>query len=218
MQLTITTRVITKLTVTRLALSLVALAFQAAAGPALAAPRTLFGWLGLSEEKAVGVWETSVAREPVSIAVAAPPSPPPAPDLLKTAFTTGSIGGAQTKAAETKAAEQGEPLTGTPHAMKGLASFYHEDQITANGERFDKRALTAAHKTLPFGTRVRVTHAGTGQQVIVRINDRGPYKDGRIIDLSEAAAKEIGMESAGIAPVKLDVVGNESSRSERRGF
>ena len=67
--------------------------------------------------------------------------------------------------------------------------------------------MTAAHKTLPFGTKVRVTDLRTGRAVVVRINDRGPYKPGRIIDLSQAAAHVMGMASVGITPVKLEVLG-----------
>ena len=67
--------------------------------------------------------------------------------------------------------------------------------------------MTAAHKTLPFGTRVRVTHAGTGRSVTVTINDRGPYIRGRIIDLSRAAAGVIGMRGSGVANVRLEVLG-----------
>ena len=103
--------------------------------------------------------------------------------------------------------QAGPRLTGQPHALNGVASYYWQDQMTATGERFDKRAMTAAHKTLPFGTRVRVTRAGTGRSVIVRINDRGPYKPGRIIDLSEKAAEDLGMTGVGVTPVKLEVLG-----------
>jgi rare lipoprotein A len=67
--------------------------------------------------------------------------------------------------------------------------------------------MTAAHKTLPFGTRVRVTHLGNGRSVIVRINDRGPYIRGRIIDLSRAAASVIGMTGQGVARIRMDVIG-----------
>ncbi len=79
--------------------------------------------------------------------------------------------------------------------------------MTATGEHFNKRAMTAAHKTLPFGTRVKVTRVDTGNSVVVRINDRGPYKPGRIIDLSEKAAETLGMTSAGVSPVRLEVLG-----------
>jgi rare lipoprotein A len=87
-----------------------------------------------------------------------------------------------------------------------MASWYGESQTTASGERFDKHALTAAHRTLPFGTRVRVTNTRNGKSVIVRINDRGPYGHGRIIDLSEEAARRLGMIDAGVAPVTLEVL------------
>ncbi len=92
------------------------------------------------------------------------------------------------------------------HALTGVASYYWQDQMTATGERFDRRALTAAHKTLPFGTRVRVKRADNGNSVIVRINDRGPFKPGRVIDLSERAAETLGMTAAGISKVSLEVL------------
>jgi rare lipoprotein A len=79
-------------------------------------------------------------------------------------------------------------------AQVGLASFYRYGGRTANGERFNANALTAAHRTLKFGTRVRVTHLNTGRSVIVRINDRGPFVGGRIIDLSYGAAKAVGLK------------------------
>jgi len=88
----------------------------------------------------------------------------------------------------------------------GRASFYWQGSQTASGERFDKRELTAAHRTLPFGTRVRVTNLATGRSVTVRINDRGPFVAGRDIDLSRAAAEELGMVGRGVAKVKLTVV------------
>jgi rare lipoprotein A len=90
---------------------------------------------------------------------------------------------------------------------EGLASFYGaglNGRPTANGERFDKDAFTAAHKTLPFGTCVEVTSLSNGRTVRVRINDRGPYVGGRIIDLSEAAARELGLISSGVGRVRLN--------------
>ena len=91
-------------------------------------------------------------------------------------------------------------------AMTGMASWYGEAQMTASGERFDKHKMTAAHRTLPLGTLVRVTNQRNGRSVVVRINDRGPYGHGRIIDLSEAAARKLDMIDAGVAPVTLEVV------------
>ena len=79
--------------------------------------------------------------------------------------------------------------------------------MTASGERFDKHALTAAHRTLPLGTRVRVTNTKNGRSVVVRINDRGPFgHHNRIIDLSEAAAVQLDMIEAGVVPVTLEVL------------
>jgi rare lipoprotein A len=79
--------------------------------------------------------------------------------------------------------------------------------MTASGERFDKHALTAAHRTLKLGTRVRVTNQKNGRSVVVRINDRGPFGNkARIIDLSEAAAKQLDMIEAGVVPVTLEVL------------
>jgi rare lipoprotein A len=92
----------------------------------------------------------------------------------------------------------------------GMASFYggrFHGRQTASGVRFDANGMTAAHRSLPFGTRVRVTHLGTGRSVEVRINDRGPYVGGRIIDLSQGAAGVIGMHGQGVARVKVTVLG-----------
>ncbi|MCK0128056.1 septal ring lytic transglycosylase RlpA family protein [Erythrobacter sp. F6033] len=91
----------------------------------------------------------------------------------------------------------------------GVASYYgrrFHGRRTANGERFNMNAMTAAHKTLPFGTKVRVTNARNGRSVVVRINDRGPFIRGRTIDLSRGAATKIGMIGAGHAQVKLDII------------
>jgi rare lipoprotein A len=93
----------------------------------------------------------------------------------------------------------------------GKASFYgYRDDFhgrkTASGEIFDRNALTAAHQKLPFGTMCRVTNLSNGRSVVVRINDRGPFKAGRIIDLSYAAAKEIGSVRSGVVDVKVEVL------------
>ncbi|MGC2776083.1 MAG: septal ring lytic transglycosylase RlpA family protein, partial [Bradyrhizobium sp.] len=94
-----------------------------------------------------------------------------------------------------------------PHYVpRGLASYYTAPQPTANGEVFDTTAMTAAHRSLPFGTRLRVTRLDNGQSVTVRINDRGPYVDGRVVDLSYAAAARLGMVETGLADVRLSVV------------
>ena len=93
--------------------------------------------------------------------------------------------------------------------ITGTASWYgpgFHGRRTANGERFNQNALTAAHRTLPFGTRVKVTNLSNNRSVVVRINDRGPYSGGRIIDLSAAAAREIGMINSGVARVRIEVL------------
>ncbi len=88
----------------------------------------------------------------------------------------------------------------------GLASYYWQGQRTASGARFNPDGLTAAHRTLPFGTRVRVTNNSNGQSVVVTINDRGPFVGGRVIDLSRGAARAISMTGAGVARVSLQVL------------
>ena len=94
----------------------------------------------------------------------------------------------------------------TEIASRGVASFYTEGQQTASGESFNTNDLTAAHPTLPFGTRLRVTNVATGRSVTVRVNDRGPYVPGRVVDVSKSAANALGMVQSGTANVKLDVV------------
>ncbi len=107
------------------------------------------------------------------------------------------------------------PLSTSParaqkrHALRGMASWYgraHHGRRTANGMRFNMFALTAAHKTLPFGTRVRVTVVGTDRSVEVEINDRGPYMGQRILDLSRAAASALGTLRVGVADVWLEIL------------
>ncbi len=93
---------------------------------------------------------------------------------------------------------------------RGMASWYgpgFNGRRSANGERFNQNALTAAHRSLPFGTKVRVTNVRTGRSVVVRITDRGPHIRGRIIDLSAAAARIVGVMQSGVAPVQIEVMG-----------
>lgn len=101
---------------------------------------------------------------------------------------------------------------------EGIASWYgpgFHGKLTANGEKYNQNAMTAAHKQLPFGTEVRVLNLDTGKSVNVRINDRGPFKDGRVIDLSKEAAKRVGMLDAGTARVRIEAI--NVSRSENDG-
>src|SRR5204863_10180018 len=97
-------------------------------------------------------------------------------------------------------------VTSSRDTSYGLASYYGGGSQTASGEKFNARALTAAHRTLPFGTRVRVTNVASGRSVTVRVNDRGPFVPGRVVDVSYSAAETLGMVGVGIAKVKLDVV------------
>lgn len=102
-----------------------------------------------------------------------------------------------------------EPAPAVRSLGTGMASYYGKrfhGRRTANGERFNMNAMTAAHKTLPFGTRVLVTNQRNGRSVTVRINDRGPFIRGRTIDLSRAAAQKIGLIASGHGRVKLDIV------------
>ena len=99
--------------------------------------------------------------------------------------------------------------TNTTSVTEGKASFYagqFHGRKTANGETFNMAQLTAAHPSLPFGTWVRVTNLSNGKDVVVRINDRGPFVKGRIIDLSVSAAKKIGIIETGIVQVKLEAL------------
>ena len=102
------------------------------------------------------------------------------------------------------------PAPGT--RIVGLASWYgqkHQGRATASGEAFDMNKLTAAHRTLPFGTRLRVTNVETGRSVVVRVNDRGPWANDRVLDVSLAAARTLGMVGDGVARVEIVVLGPE---------
>lgn len=106
----------------------------------------------------------------------------------------------------------------TGDSATGEASYYakkFEGRLTANGERYDPQAMTAAHRTLPFGTQVRVTRLPYGPSVTVRINDRGPFVRGRIIDLSRTAAEQIGMIEDGVVDVRVEVLSG-AGRAEVR--
>jgi len=92
---------------------------------------------------------------------------------------------------------------------RGKASFYSHGTKTASGERFRSGDLTAAHRTLPFGTQVRVTDVRSKRSVVVRINDRGPFIRGRIIDVSRGAASQLGMIGRGVATVEIEVLGRK---------
>jgi rare lipoprotein A len=132
------------------------------------------------------------------------PKPPPPPPI---AVPTGPISAEPIPPAPP--APLPRPPKPEPWTQKGIASWYVAEpggQKTASGEPYDGRALTAAHRTLPFQSIVRVTNLKTNSHVIVRINDRGPFVDGRVIDLSLKAAKALDMWRPGLATVKLEVL------------
>jgi rare lipoprotein A len=106
-------------------------------------------------------------------------------------------------------------IDGAAHAQSwtGKASFYSHGTRTASGARYDPGAMTAAHKTLPFGSRLRVTNLANQRSVLVTVNDRGPFVGGRILDLSAGAADVIGMRQSGVAQVRIDrVAGLQDSK------
>jgi rare lipoprotein A len=98
------------------------------------------------------------------------------------------------------------PSSGSGRGFSGMASYYGNESgsKTASGQRFNQNALTAAHRTLPFGTKLRVTHGG--RSVVVTVNDRGPFVHGRVLDLSTAAAREVGLTGAGVGRVTAEVL------------
>ncbi len=139
---------------------------------------------------AAGMWPKTVPPQIAIVAVPLEP-PPPLPE--------------QQPSTDTAAA----PDSSSGDDQTGVASWYGEHwqgRTTASGKPFDERKLTAAHRTLPLNTRVRVTNLKTGQSVEVTITDRGPYADGRVIDLSKAAAKKLGMMKEGLVPVRIESV------------
>jgi rare lipoprotein A len=184
-----------------------------------------FGAMKLTEEKTAStVGRIDVPQstadvstpEATSPTVTTPsPTPPattkPKPTPTKSAehASRGSVRAPSTKKA-TPEKTTTKPATGGTVVSSGTcgASYYDEGQMTANGEVFNPEALTAAHKTLAFNTRVRVTNPSNGKSVVVRINDRGPFVDGRCLDLSRAAFRTIADLGMGELTVKYDILDN----------
>ncbi len=102
----------------------------------------------------------------------------------------------------------GQALAQSPNRFSGIAAYYDKDykDKLASGERYNPAKFTAAHRTLPFGTRLRITDPKTKRSVTVTVNDRGPFTEGRVIDLSMAAAKKLGILGRGLAPVTVVVL------------
>jgi len=165
---------------------------------------SLFGWAKDGPARGApvtaGSWKVSILREATAVAARDPAWTPTVSFFKAPLIAANPIPRA--------APGVQDPITGRAHALHGIASFYHEDQMTATGERFDRTAMTAAHRTLPLNTVVRVTNEVNGRSVVVRINDRGPYKPGRIIDLSQAAADALGMLTLGLVPVSVRIISN----------
>ena len=143
------------------------------------------------------------------VAPAEAQAPPPSTLVPPVALVSSVETAGASPAAEPEVPAEGEPVG------SGKASYYGAELAgnpTANGETFDPSELTAAHRTLPFGTRVRVTNERNGESVVVRINDRGPFHGNRVIDVSTAAAKEIGLKRTGTAPVVLERLPKKPAR------
>jgi rare lipoprotein A len=119
---------------------------------------------------------------------------------------SGSTGGGASSDSWRDANAAIAPASGSGHSFSGMASFYGNESgsKTASGQRFNQNAMTCAHRSLPFGTKLRVTHGG--QSVVVTVNDRGPFVHGRVLDLSTAAARAVGLTSAGVGRVTAEVI------------
>ena len=130
-------------------------------------------------------------------------------------FLLGS--GSEAKSRKAKGKAKTTLRTTTNHQLTGKATYYGSEykstRKTASGEKFNKNAYTAAHKTLPFGTMVKVTNKKNGKSVTVKINDRGPFGPGRVIDLSPVAARGINMIKSGVAPVEIEIVNSSEEKS-----
>ncbi|MFN2556979.1 MAG: septal ring lytic transglycosylase RlpA family protein [Nitriliruptorales bacterium] len=138
------------------------------------------------------------------------PRTPPRPNLAKRRAQAPAPEPAKTPAAETKpAAPKTKSSPGKKQSFRGPASWYGPDFVgreTASGEVYDPSELTAAHPSLPFGTRIRVTNQLNGRSVVVRVNDRGPFSGRRIVDVSSAAADRLRMKGHGVVPVVIEVL------------
>ena len=207
---------------TRMFSSPAGIAATAAVGVALAVGGTV-GAVQLTSD-AEPARPTAVDLAPTGLPTSAAPSSPATPPAASPSASASPSATASPKASRSAqaalpeqathrraeaAAATKKSSTARPVVDSGScgASFYSEGQLTANGEKFDPTALTAAHKTLPFNTKVRVTNPANGKSVTVRINDRGPFIDGRCLDLSRAAFAQIASLDAGALTVRYEVLG-----------
>ncbi|WP_110655792.1 septal ring lytic transglycosylase RlpA family protein [Salinicola halimionae] len=154
-------------------------------------------------------WESTSSPRPVATA-AKPGAKPGKKDPGRK--EPGAKGRASGPTSDQEAGASARAQADAPKGKKRLGeatyyASYFEGRLTASGEPYDSRAMTAAHKTLPFGTKVQVTALDSGETAVVRINDRGPFVEGRIIDLSRKAAEQLGMVHDGAAAVQLQVLG-----------
>ncbi|MEU3114418.1 septal ring lytic transglycosylase RlpA family protein [Micromonospora chalcea] len=191
-----------------------AIAATAAVGVALAVGGTV-GAVRLTSAEPVAVATLPSTPAPTSAAPSPSASASPSASLSPSPKATASPKSSRTQAASRSKARTASPSptakkTSSPKVVDSGscgASFYAEGQMTANGESFNPNALTAAHKTLPFNTKVRVTNPDNGKSVVVRINDRGPFIEGRCLDLSRAAFASIAATGLGHIQVRYEVLG-----------
>ncbi|MFB9544726.1 septal ring lytic transglycosylase RlpA family protein [Micromonospora sagamiensis] len=177
------------------------------AEPDLARPGPVVATPALPSPESPAPSSSSVSPSPESAASPTASPTPTRPTAASRSKPRARVTSTPSKRATTKPAAPKRTAPTVVESGTCGASFYAEGQMTANGETFDPSAMTAAHKTLPFGTRVRVTNPATGASVTVRINDRGPYIDGRCIDLSRAAFGAIASLDLGHLTVSYAVLG-----------
>ncbi|MEU5877212.1 septal ring lytic transglycosylase RlpA family protein [Spirillospora sp. NPDC047279] len=164
------------------------------------------GWAALASggggEKAAPAREAQAARQPIT-----PQADPPraTPSRASRGGDRAPVPTPQPKTAKPKPKPKKSAVK-VVGSGSCEASYYWESQPTASGEQFDPSELTAAHKTLPMGSKVRVTNKNNGKSVTVRINDRGPYVGGRCLDLSKAAMAEVGGTGSGVIPVRYQIL------------
>ncbi|MCW6037346.1 septal ring lytic transglycosylase RlpA family protein [Spirulina subsalsa FACHB-351] len=168
--------------------------------------------IGLYPTSAVIAEETGKDEKEIQVAVVGQPESPPKEEkvMTRSPHAPRSQNRVSSQRRTTSEAVAYRPAPATSHLYRGVASWYGPNfhgRRSASGEIYNQNAMTAAHRTLPFGTRVRVTNLNNGRSVVVRINDRGPFIAGRVIDLSRGAAQEIGLIRSGVAPVSVEVLG-----------